>query len=195
MKRQREHQVIDSNSIDLAQCLMLLSHQNPKDQSKVHHYYRHQKHFRPTEFECSTCNRKFSSFQALGGHKASHKKQKMEKNNKEEATTTLSLGVGNNNNVFINKPNNKMHECSICGQRFSQGQALGGHMRKHRLLTNQETFLIPSTNDVVLGKIPPVLKRSNSFRVMCLDLNLTPLQNDLKVLFGNMAPKVDPSWV
>ncbi|PQP96870.1 zinc finger protein ZAT11 [Prunus yedoensis var. nudiflora] len=45
---------------------------------------------------------------------------------------------------------------------------------------------------VVASKIP-VLKRSSSKRIMCLemDLNLTPLENDLKLLFGKMAPKVD----
>ncbi|URD84444.1 C2H2 zinc finger protein [Musa troglodytarum] len=28
----------------------------------------------------------------------------------------------------------KIHECSICGSEFSSGQALGGHMRRHRPL-------------------------------------------------------------
>jgi hypothetical protein len=31
-----------------------------------------------------------------------------------------------------------MHECSICGQRFSLGQALGGHMRRHKAIINEE---------------------------------------------------------
>ncbi|CAA0832615.1 Zinc finger protein ZAT5 [Striga hermonthica] len=30
----------------------------------------------------------------------------------------------------------KIHECSICGSEFGSGQALGGHMRKHRAASN-----------------------------------------------------------
>ncbi|URD80083.1 Zinc finger protein [Musa troglodytarum] len=53
-------------------------------------------------FECKTCNRRFLSYQALGGHRASHKKPA------------------------------RVHECSVCGLEFAIGQALGGHMRRHR---------------------------------------------------------------
>jgi len=153
MKRVREE------SVDLANCLMLLSH--PRE-------IKPQKLLGPVEFECRTCNRKFSSFQALGGHRASHKTPKQEVKEEEKG----------------NKP--KKHECSICGQEFSLGQALGGHMKRHRVALNEG---FSSINQVVV-KVP-ILKRSNSRRVICLDLNLTPLQNDLKLLFGDKAPKVD----
>ncbi|KAG4383660.1 hypothetical protein GLYMA_13G132800v4 [Glycine max] len=119
-----------------------------------------------------TCNLKFSSFQALGGHRASHKKPKLYV--KEQCKILM----------LRNKP--KKHECSICGREFTLGQALGGHMKKHRIAVDQG---LSSINKVVV-KVP-VLKRSNSKRVLCLDLNLTPLQNDLKLLFGDKAPKVD----
>ncbi|XP_020213075.1 zinc finger protein ZAT11 [Cajanus cajan] len=142
MKRQRGNE--GSEILDLANCLMLFS--CPEEKS-----------YRGVEFECKTCNRKFSSFQALGGHRASHKRQKLEGEEglKEEAKT-LKLW---------NKP--KMHECSICGLGFSLGQALGGHMRKHRATMNQG---FPSITQVIAKT--PVLKRSNSTRVMCLDLEL-----------------------
>lgn len=65
-------------------------------------------------FECKTCNRRFPSFQALGGHRASHKKPRI-------------AGDGS-----LLQP--KLHECSICGLEFAVGQALGGHMRRHRPL-------------------------------------------------------------
>ncbi|KAI9085847.1 hypothetical protein K1719_032261 [Acacia pycnantha] len=159
MKRQSQN----TESLDLAISLMLLSQPQHKP-FKVSH-----------EFECKTCNRKFSSFQALGGHRASHKKSKLD------------------SEAELQNPNSQksLHECSICGQRFSLGQALGGHMRKHRAAMNEQAPA--SINEVVVSDVS-VLKRSNSSkRVMCLDLNLTPLENDLKLLFGNKAPSINLS--
>ncbi|KAF8042387.1 hypothetical protein BT93_A0881 [Corymbia citriodora subsp. variegata] len=164
-------------SMDLAKCLMLLSHginANPKE-ADVHR--------NEDSFECKTCNRRFSSFQALGGHRASHKKPKLLENKLGDCTK-LVLGS-------TTKP--KTHECSICGLKFAVGQALGGHMRKHRaeLMTgnmmNMDEFF-------TIGSTVPWLSTSNSSnkRVMCMDLNLTPLENDLEFLFGKMAPKIDP---
>ncbi|KAF5751482.1 putative nucleic acid binding protein [Tripterygium wilfordii] len=122
-------------------------------------------------FSCKTCNRQFPSFQALGGHRASHKKPKFDR---EEAPSSPV------------KP--KTHACTICGLEFPIGQALGGHMRRHRasgatavsdrsLMTTRP--LLPSV---------PALKRSTSKRViLCLDLNLMPSENeDLK--FQKEAP-------
>ncbi|KAF7818538.1 zinc finger protein ZAT11-like [Senna tora] len=129
-----------------------------------------------TEFECKTCNRKFSSFQALGGHRASHKRPKLEGEDELKAQAkSLSLW---------NKP--KTHHCSICGMEFSVGQALGGHMRKHRDNNNNNKVALnyydpPHFASVLL---PQVLSVSKTVR---LDLNLTPLENDLKLLFGNYA--------
>ncbi|MCD9558583.1 hypothetical protein HAX54_015989 [Datura stramonium] len=103
------------------------------------------------DFECKTCNKRFPSFQALGGHCASHKRPR------------LLAGAGD----FLAqaKTKNKMHKCSICGMEFSLGQALGGHMRRHRDEINKT-----STMSI------PVLKKSNSSqRIFCsLDLNLIP---------------------
>ncbi|KAK4370586.1 hypothetical protein RND71_010061 [Anisodus tanguticus] len=101
-------------------------------------------------YECKTCNRTFPSFQALGGHRTSHKKIKTEekkstadstqsKNHPRDhqqheekfnriITPSISTQIVNKGN--FNKP--KIHECSICGAGFSSGQALGGHMRRHR---------------------------------------------------------------
>ncbi|KAK2364018.1 zinc finger protein ZAT11 [Trifolium repens] len=155
MKRQRSNE-----NIDLVNCLMLLS-------------CPQQKTIENGEYECKTCNKKFSSFQALGGHRASHKRVKLSEGEElKEQAKSLSLW---------NKP--KMHECSICGMGFSLGQALGGHMRKHRALINEG---VSSINEI-MAKIP-ILKRSNSKRVMGLDLNLTPLENDDLMMFGMKSP-------
>ncbi|KAG0551665.1 hypothetical protein BDA96_01G442600 [Sorghum bicolor] len=69
-------------------------------------------------FECKTCNRQFPSFQALGGHRASHKKPR--------------LADGGVDAAAAEPPKPKVHGCSICGLEFAIGQALGGHMRRHR---------------------------------------------------------------
>ncbi|KAI4384382.1 hypothetical protein MLD38_002547 [Melastoma candidum] len=107
-------------------------------------------------YECKTCNRTFPSFQALGGHRASHKKPKTNPTPvaipssdeedrpgefKKYSLLSLQLGSGNGNGNLYGHNNNaannpgkqgKVHECSICGAEFASGQALGGHMRRHR---------------------------------------------------------------
>ncbi|KAK9058810.1 hypothetical protein SSX86_023653 [Deinandra increscens subsp. villosa] len=98
-------------------------------------------------YECKTCYRGFSSFQALGGHRASHKikpcKPSLEDKSRPHgphiahSSTMLSLQLGGSNHMNHCNPSGsmkaaKIHECSICGVAFSSGQALGGHMRRHR---------------------------------------------------------------
>ncbi|KNA22734.1 hypothetical protein SOVF_031720 [Spinacia oleracea] len=76
-------------------------------------------------YKCSVCGKAFGSYQALGGHKASHRKPATEDDKPSaavtsSATTTTSAGAGG-----------KTHECSICHKCFPTGQALGGHKRCH----------------------------------------------------------------
>uniref|UniRef100_A0A2P2NGS0 C2H2-type domain-containing protein n=1 Tax=Rhizophora mucronata TaxID=61149 RepID=A0A2P2NGS0_RHIMU len=81
----------------------------------------------------------------------------------------------------------KRHECSICGLEFAIGQALGGHMRRHRAALNDQNQALPLMNPGA-----PVVKKSNSRRVLCLDLNLTPYENDLEIFkLGKATPMVD----
>jgi hypothetical protein len=92
-------------------------------------------------YECKTCNKCFPSFQALGGHRTSHNNDKKQQppppRRPEEAaaaavTTTLSLRTA----AAATRP---AHECSSCGAVFASGQALGGHMRRHRPLTTSSS--------------------------------------------------------
>jgi hypothetical protein len=77
------------------------------------------------EFVCKTCGRAFATFQALGGHRTSHLRGRH----------GLELGVGVAKAIKDRKRRSEekqQHECHICGLGFEMGQALGGHMRRHR---------------------------------------------------------------
>ncbi|XP_020173392.1 zinc finger protein 1 [Aegilops tauschii subsp. strangulata] len=79
------------------------------------------------EHWCSVCGKGFPSYQALGGHKASHRPKPAPAGADEPAATaaassTTSSGAGGGG---------KVHECSVCKKTFPTGQALGGHKRCH----------------------------------------------------------------
>ncbi|XP_062233884.1 zinc finger protein ZAT5-like [Phragmites australis] len=88
-------------------------------------------------YECKTCNKCFPSFQALGGHRTSHKKPRLATHDEDVTTSTppmetmLSLRTGD---AKLQAAAWRAHECSTCGTVFASGQALGGHMRRHRPL-------------------------------------------------------------
>ncbi|KAK6115994.1 hypothetical protein DH2020_008263 [Rehmannia glutinosa] len=75
-------------------------------------------------YKCSVCDKAFASYQALGGHKASHRKLSGGGDEHSAAgtgTTTSAAASGSG----------KIHECSVCHKCFPTGQALGGHKRRH----------------------------------------------------------------
>ncbi|KAJ1435517.1 Zinc finger C2H2-type [Sesbania bispinosa] len=129
-------------------------------------------------FECKTCNRQFPSFQALGGHRASHKKPRLVAENGDMMMDGL-LG---------SPPKPKTHECSVCGLEFAIGQALGGHMRRHRAANlNGNITMSNSSGGSSLDSSSPNMKAAGSNKrssssVLALDLNLTPFENDLEFL-------------
>ncbi|KAL5546293.1 hypothetical protein UlMin_005980 [Ulmus minor] len=171
--REEEEEVV-MEGLDMARCLMLLSNSGTLAlQAKPIRSYRP-----PSDvFECKTCNRRFSSFQALGGHRASHKKPRLVADHDHLEVDDAKRGKIK-----------KKHECTICGVVFTMGQALGGHMRRHRAVALDGGFAaVPA-----VSKGSMFLKRSGSMKGCgWLDLNLTPLENDLKLLFGKMAPTLD----
>ncbi|KAJ9170580.1 hypothetical protein P3X46_018678 [Hevea brasiliensis] len=81
-------------------------------------------------YRCKVCNKAFPTYQALGGHKGSHRKLVgvvvddhssilspiVTTTSKTPSSFSLSGGA---------------HECSICHRTFPSGQALGGHKRRH----------------------------------------------------------------
>ncbi|CAI0474983.1 unnamed protein product [Linum tenue] len=166
----------------MANCLILLSKIATENDAVLHR--RDQSNATTAAgdgrlFECKTCEKKFPSFQALGGHRASHNKPKLQQ--------------AHNNHPLDSppgaKPNNKTHECAICGLEFAMGQALGGHMRRHRAALS----LLPAVAMMKKSSSSPAAAAAKSTghggkRVMCLDLdlNLTPVENyDLKLQLGS----------
>ncbi|KAI6676374.1 hypothetical protein NL676_037170 [Syzygium grande] len=170
-------------SLSMASCLMLLS-RGVEFESVVDHSL-------PSRvFECKTCNRQFSSFQALGGHRASHKKPRLAPGDEAAQRQGSSSPA---------KP--KTHECSVCGLEFAIGQALGGHMRRHRVVAGMTPPAAAGAappahplagTPVVSPAQMPVVKKSNSRRVLWLDLNSTPMENesdsDLEFRLGTKTP-------
>ncbi|CAN8318596.1 unnamed protein product [Cochlearia groenlandica] len=79
---------------------------------------------RRDRFKCETCDKVFKSYQALGGHRSSHKKNKT-----FTTTTTTKMKTEYVNGVIMEEK--RIHQCPICYRVFSSGQALGGHKRSH----------------------------------------------------------------
>lgn len=149
---------------DTARCLILLSRghflHDDDDKADDHLDLQHEYHSpkqisrrpQPTTprrdgmYACKTCNRVFSSFQALGGHRTSHKKPKKtalfpdfeddfpSPSSKKRIPPSLSLQLSSTATGGGGRqlPSPRIHECSYCGAEFTSGQALGGHMRRHR---------------------------------------------------------------
>lgn len=173
----REFREID-HSITMANYLMLLSQGGQYETTTT--FVNSSNNNNNRVFECKTCNRKFQSFQALGGHRASHKKPRLEDG-------------GESNDHGSSPPKAKTHECSICGLEFSIGQALGGHMRRHKTPSNKGSATTSSSGGSGSGTIDTSANREKeNRRVLFPDLNLTPIENGLVFLkIGQATPLVD----
>ena len=176
---------------DMANCLMLLAQSGGSFNQKQHHddeiYTKKLSSRKFNEmvsstsgkeefyaYECKTCNRSFTSFQALGGHRASHKKPKNLIDEKGALISTIlndkedqEHGLFNKTSAIISQQKAKVHECSTCGSEFSSGQALGGHMRRHR---------IPTTNTI--SSIIDHDDQKPRNHLLQLDLNLPAPEDD-----------------
>ncbi|XP_008456545.2 zinc finger protein ZAT5-like [Cucumis melo] len=144
-------------------------------------------------YKCKTCRRTFPSFQALGGHRSSHTHKNTAitataldhkpisstspANKQHEQRFNYNNNVSNqldqvrmsrsdyyNNFKSSNNYRIKVHECSVCGADFISGQALGGHMRRHRRGCGGT-----SRDSSEIDRRCSKKQRSN---LLCLDLNL-----------------------
>ncbi|KAI5563756.1 hypothetical protein BDE02_14G012400 [Populus trichocarpa] len=119
----------------LALCLVMLARGSTNLQFSTS---GHQKSLTPStvltsselknSYKCSVCNKEFPSYQALGGHKASHRKLAGGGEDQTTSSTTTSAITATKT---VSNGSGKTHECSICHKTFPTGQALGGHKRCH----------------------------------------------------------------
>ncbi|XP_074571137.1 zinc finger protein ZAT5-like isoform X2 [Curcuma longa] len=157
---------------DVANCLILLARGRATPTRTA-----------PDAYRCKTCSKRFPSFQALGGHRTSHKKPKtvalLDAADEtvqvhQEAAAGAATASSNDDAAAGNKP--RVHECSICGAEFSSGQALGGHMRRHRPLTSP-------------AGAQQIIKQDKT--VFSLDLNLpAPADDDCELANITKSPAV-----
>ncbi|GMH03104.1 hypothetical protein Nepgr_004943 [Nepenthes gracilis] len=77
-------------------------------------------------YKCTVCDKAFHSYQALGGHKASHRNKPTFNSDNHP----FAAAAPNTTTAALN-PSGKPHVCSVCQKSFPTGQALGGHKRRH----------------------------------------------------------------
>ncbi|GJN32935.1 hypothetical protein PR202_gb21480 [Eleusine coracana subsp. coracana] len=78
-------------------------------------------------YECSVCGKVYASYQALGGHKTSHRKPPAP----TPPTQTQPQPPVPAAEEAPHAAEEKVHQCSLCLRTFPSGQALGGHKRLH----------------------------------------------------------------
>ncbi|XP_047317637.1 zinc finger protein ZAT11-like [Impatiens glandulifera] len=108
-------------------------------------------------FECKTCNEEFPSFQALGGHRANHKKK----------PHTQKFALGGHH-----------YSCSICGKKFRIRNSLVTHLRRHRSANKKSSNTTNGSkggdqDDQKNNGKEPIQKKQH----LDVDLNLTPFKN------------------
>ncbi|CAA2956968.1 zinc finger protein AZF2-like [Olea europaea var. sylvestris] len=116
--------------------------------------------------ECDVCGKCFLSYQALGGHKTSHR---------DKAQFAATTAITNASNISHLNPSGRIHECNKCHKTFTTGQALGGHMRLH-----YEGVIISSKKTSVMKSEGGASSHCNSNGHLAhdFDLNLPALPED-----------------
>ncbi|EEF51574.1 zinc finger protein, putative [Ricinus communis] len=103
------------------------------------------------KYKCKTCKKEFRSYQALGGHKASHKKIKTHVKVEHEEGSGSGSGVGGN---CVTVVDHKMFKCPFCDKMFDSGQALGGHKKVHFSYLGNAKMSAKSSHDLLDLNLP-----------------------------------------
>ncbi|CAA6656145.1 unnamed protein product [Spirodela intermedia] len=104
-------------------------------------------------YQCGTCGKIFRSYQALGGHRASHKKirpclgstlvdvEEEENDDRRRRGHQIHDADSEVNAApcTVSSADRRIHECPVCFRVFSSGQALGGHKRSHLINSSSTT--------------------------------------------------------
>ncbi|KAF7033017.1 hypothetical protein CFC21_044143 [Triticum aestivum] len=91
------------------------------------HIIAHRDTAAPRGFSCKECNRWFPTHQGLGGHAAGHKNRRIA----AEAAAAIAAGHDPIGHAAGGTRPEKLHTCKVCGEVYTSGVRLGGHMRKH----------------------------------------------------------------
>lgn len=197
----------EDSSVDMANCLILLSRgETAKPTPPADHPAAvtsssggsgGDKVTGVDSYRCKTCDRCFPSFQALGGHRASHKKPRPTENVYDNLTAANSLVGDADRSSFTalslqiiptgRKP--KVHECSICRAEFTSGQALGGHMRRHRAPVSAAPTATGVGSAASNISFEAEEAGKNSRNVLRLDLNLPAPEGRESELSSLTMPK------
>ncbi|KAL4379914.1 hypothetical protein GQ457_02G008320 [Hibiscus cannabinus] len=96
-----------------------------------------------SHYKCKVCSKAFPTYQALGGHKSSHRKLVVGADEHPTTTAPAEDKFSTSGAVIattatisppppmLNSQGGKTHTCTICYKTFPSGQALGGHKRRH----------------------------------------------------------------
>ncbi|MFS8020707.1 putative transcription factor C2H2 family [Helianthus anomalus] len=115
------------------------------------------------KYECLSCNKIFTSFQGLGGHRPCHKKNHAFGSKNDDVENSLEGDFAPTRkpkyDYKLKAKKNKGHECPICYRMFKSGQALGGHKRSHFLNRAIDHFAAmdhdaPSCSDMLDLNLP-----------------------------------------
>ncbi|XP_062213380.1 zinc finger protein 36-like [Phragmites australis] len=116
-------------------------------------------------FRCTVCGKAFASYQALGGHKSSHRKPPTrEQYAAAVAAAQASAGDSEVTASSGGTASGGPHRCTICRKSFATGQALGGHKRCHYWDGSSTSVSVSASGT-----------GSSGVTVRNFDLNLTPV--------------------